>query len=134
MKLTDIEMTFKRIKSNYEVLKEPTYDVWKVTLTRSGKSVEIEYGAMKGQFKVPKLDAVLNSMFNSSRLYNRYKNDYFGFLNHFGASLKSAKKVDEMRKSTKDAYDVMQELLGEDYQQYEDYYISLRPLPSELFK
>lgn len=127
VKLNDIKMVFKVANTQHNFLKQQQYDVWEITLTRKGKQVISEYAARKGEFKEPHIDNVLNSLFNGASIYNRCNGNFFEFIPHF--NFNSGTQAEGFFKAAKGSYKLLVELLGNDYQKYENYYMNLRPLP-----
>lgn len=107
-------------------------NVWDVELCYKGKTIKTTYAALKTEFTKPQLEMVINSMFTNSQIYNRYKDDIFGFVLRFGHALGSKENVEKMLESSKYAHETMLELFGDDYKDFEEEFLKLRPIKDLL--
>lgn len=124
-----MSMKFKSVAEGHQLFSgNLEYDLWEIELEYKGKRVETTYATIKGQFKEPDLDQVINSLFTNAIMYQRYKNDFPAALFAFKSSGVKPKDVKRMIEGAKLGYDALLELFGENYKKYEKYYHDMRPI------
>ncbi|WP_336769611.1 hypothetical protein [Bacillus bombysepticus] len=124
-----MSMKFKSVAEGHKLFSgNLEYDLWEIELEYKGKQVKTSYATVKGEFKQPDLDHVINSMFTNAIMYQRYKNDFSGALFAFKSSGVKPKDVKSMIEGAKIGYDVLLQLFGENYKMYEKYYHDMRPI------
>ncbi|GAB6449916.1 hypothetical protein bcgnr5390_12930 [Bacillus luti] len=124
-----MSMKFKSVAEDQQIYSgNLKYDLWEIELDYKGKQVKTTYATIKGEFKEPDLDHVINSMFTNAIMYQRYKNDFSGALFAFKRSGVTPKDVKRMIEGAKLGYDALVRLFGGNYKLYEKYYHDMRPI------
>lgn len=126
--LRPIGFKFKKVDKEPEVLSTLDTESFITVLSYKGRKLTGVYGIKKGDYKQPKLDMTLNSLFNNSYIYRNCDN-FFEFADMFGKAFKGeARKVKEMYNHTEKIHNDLLELFGEDFDKYDTFFRALNPL------